>query len=120
MAETEAILSNVIAGLQEQKARRIVTADLSGIENCICRYMVICEGTSNTHVSALADNMKDYVRKEAGEKAMATEGMENCLWVVVDYGDVMVHIMQREPREFYDLEHLWEDARLDEIPDDEP
>lgn len=115
--EARQLVDSIVEAIQEQKGKHIVLADLSHIGNTICRYLVICEGTSNTHVSAIADNVKDHVRKNAGEKPLGMEGLENCLWVVADYGDVMVHVMQREPREFYDLEHLWEDAVLSEIED---
>ena len=57
------------------------------------------------------------VKKETKERPLGMEGLENCEWVVMDYGDVMVHIMQREPRKFYDLENLWQDAKLTEIAD---
>ncbi|MBR2617707.1 MAG: ribosome silencing factor [Paludibacteraceae bacterium] len=111
------LVSTIVDGIQDNKASRIVVANLSHIENTICNYMIICEGNSNTHVNAIATNLKDYVREHAHEKPMAMEGFENCEWIVVDYTDIMVHIMQREPRAFYDLEHLWEDAQLTEIED---
>lgn len=115
--EAKQLTDIIVEAIQEQKGKRIVIADLSHIGNTICKYFVICEGTSNTHVNSIADNIKEYVREHAGEKPMGMEGFENCLWIVADYGDVMVHVMQREPREFYDLEHLWEDAALSEIED---
>lgn len=117
MTETRKLVDTIVEGIQDQKGQRIVVADLTGIENTICKYLVICEGNSNTHVNSIATNLKDYVRKNAGEKPMAMDGFENCEWIVSDYGDIMVHIMQREPRAFYDLEHLWEDAVLTEIED---
>ncbi|MCQ2369541.1 MAG: ribosome silencing factor [Paludibacteraceae bacterium] len=114
---TKKLLDTIIAGLQDQKARRIVVADLKKTDNTLCSYLVICEGTSNTHVNAVATNLKDFVRENVKVKPLAMEGFENCEWIVADYNDVMVHIMQRPAREFYDLEHLWADAKLKEIPD---
>ncbi len=116
--EAKNLVNSIVEAIQEQKGKRIVVADLTGLDNTICQYLVICEGTSNTHVNSIADNMIEYVRVNAGEKPLGMQGFENCLWIVVDYGDVMVHVMQREPREFYDLEHLWEDAVLNQF--DEP
>jgi ribosome-associated protein len=111
------LVNVIIDGIQDNKGQRIVVADLTQIENTICNYMIICEGTSNTHVNAIATNLREYVRIHGGEKPMAMEGFENSQWIVADYTDIMVHIMQREPRAFYDLEHLWEDAPLTEIED---
>ena len=111
------LVNTIVDGIQDNKGLKIVVADLTKIGNTICNYMIICEGNSNTHVNAIATHLREYVRENAGEKPMAMEGFENSEWIVADYADVMVHIMQREPRAFYDLEHLWEDAKLTEIED---
>lgn len=111
------LVNAIIEGLQDSKAHRVVVADLTGIPNTICKYMIICEGNSNTQVNSIATNTREFVRENAGEKPMAMEGFENCEWIVMDYADTMVHVMQREPRAFFDLEHLWSDAALEEIED---
>lgn len=111
------LLDTIVAGIQEQKGKRIVVADLKKTDNSLCSYMVICEGNSNTHVNAIATKLKDYVRETISVKPVAMEGFENCEWIVADYIDIMVHILQRPAREFYDLEHLWADAKLKEIAD---
>ena len=111
------LVNAIIEGLQDSKAQRIVVADLTKIPNTICSYMIICEGNSNTRVNSIATKTREFVRKNAGEKPMAMEGFENSEWIVMDYADTMVHVMQREPRAFFDLEHLWEDAALEEIAD---
>ncbi len=118
MIETENLVGTIVAGLQDKKAQRIVIANLTQIESTICKYMIICEGNSNTHVNSIATNLKEYVKKEIKERPLAIQGFENCEWIVADYADVMVHIMQRPAREFYNLEHLWQDAVLTEIADD--
>ena len=119
MAEitTKKLLDTIVAGIQDQKGKRIVVVDLKKTGNSVCSYFVICEGGSNTHVNAIATNLKDYVREAIKVKPLAMEGFENCGWIVSDYIDVMVHIMQRGAREFYDLEHLWADAKIKEIED---
>ena len=117
MTQDKKLVDMIVEGLQDGKASKIVVVDLTGIENHICEYMVICEGNSNTHVNYVATNLKEYVRNNYGEKPIAMEGSENSEWIVADYSDIMVHIMQREPRAFYDLEHLWEDAETNEIPE---
>lgn len=119
MAEvtTKRLLDTIIAGIQDSKGKRIVVADLKKTGNSICSYFVICEGSSSTHVNSIATNLREFVRKAVNVKPIAMEGFENCEWVIADYIDIMVHIMQREDREFYDLEHLWADAKLKEIAD---
>jgi ribosome-associated protein len=116
MDETQRLVQTIIEGIQEKKGKHIVVADMTKLE-AICRYFVICEGTSNTQILAVADSVKDYVRDNAGVKPYATDGFTNALWIAMDYGDIMVHVFERETRAFYHLEHLWSDAILTEIPD---
>ncbi len=117
MANTKKLLDTIIAGIQEKKGANIVVVDLSKLANSICNYFVICEGSSNTQVDAIAAFLKDYVKASLKERPIGIDGLENCQWVVMDYGDIMVHIMQREPRHFYDLENLWHDATIKKIAD---
>ena len=117
MIETDTLLSSIIAGAQEKKAKKIVTIDLSSIEESICKYFVVCEGTSNSHIMGVTDSIKNFVRTNLGEYASATDGYDNAQWIAIDYGDIMVHIFNREARQFYDIEHLWGDARIQEIAD---
>lgn len=111
------ILKAVIEGIQQKKGRRIVVADLSQIKDSICDYFVICQGGSATQVEAIAGSVSDMMRERLGQKAFGVSGLENGYWIAMDYGDVIVHVLQPQAREFYDLEHLWADARLREIPD---
>ena len=113
----EHLLKNIIEGIQEKKGKRIVTIDLTKLEGLVYNYFVVCEGDSTTQVSAIADSVRDYVRKSAGEKPFASDGYQNAQWIVFDYGDVLVHIFLRETREFYSLESLWSDATITEIAD---
>ncbi|MBP6230107.1 MAG: ribosome silencing factor [Paludibacteraceae bacterium] len=117
MTKKNTLLDTIVAGIQEKKGSKIVVADLTKLSNSICEYFVICEGSSNTQVDAIAGAVKEYVKQHAEERPIAIEGLENCQWVVMDYGNIMVHIMQREAREFYDLENLWDDAKLTDIAD---
>ena len=110
------LIDAIIAGMQEKKAKRIVTVDMTKL-NAPCQHFVICEGDSNVHVTAISYEVKDYVRKNAGEKPFASDGFENSEWIALDYGAVIVHIFRRETRAFYDIEHLWADAVITEYPD---
>lgn len=114
---TNKLLKIIIDGIEDKKGRRIVVADLSEIKDCICKYFVICQANSPSHAEAVAGSVSDKVREELGEKAIGVTGLENAYWIAMDYADVIVHVLLPEAREFYDLEHLWADAKLTEIAD---
>lgn len=78
--------------------------------------MVICEGNTPTQVSALSDSVWDFARKKAGEKPLAIDGNQSAQWIGMDYGTVLVHIFLPEQREFYNLETLWSDSKVTQIP----
>ena len=113
----ESVLQKVIEGIREKKGKRILIADLTTIEDCICRYFVICEGNSPNQVSAITSSVKDHLKKNAYIKPFSVDGTGNAQWVAMDYGDVVVHIFLPEIREYYQLENLWSDAKLEKIPD---
>lgn len=117
MNETNTLVKKITEGIQEKKGRNIVIADLTGIEDTICNYFVICQGNSPSQVLAIVDSVKEYVRKETGNKVYAIDGQRNAQWVAMDYSDVLVHVFLPEVRDFYNLEHLWADAKLTTIPD---
>lgn len=117
MEEDKQIIDNIVKGIQERKGKKIVIVDMTKLLERSCSYFVICEGDSTTHVSSISDSIKDYVRKELRIKPFAIDGTENALWIAMDYGQIFVHVFHRETRTFYDLEHLWFDAKLTEIPD---
>ena len=116
MYETEELVKRITEGIQEKKGKDIVVADLRETDNSVCKYFVICEGNTPTQVAAIADSVSDYVRINAGVKPIAVEGLRNARWVAMDYSDVLVHIFVPQDRDFYNLENLWADARLTEIP----
>ncbi|MFV0470814.1 MAG: ribosome silencing factor [Paludibacteraceae bacterium] len=115
--ENKEIVKNIIEGIQEKKGKNIVVVDFSKLPDAPSSYFVICQGDSNTQVSSIATSIKDYVNEKIKVKPLATDGFENCQWIAMDYGQIIVHVFQRAYREFYDLEHLWEDAQLNRIPD---
>ncbi|MBQ9285686.1 MAG: ribosome silencing factor [Bacteroidaceae bacterium] len=114
---TEKLIDQIQAGLQEKKGRDIVIADFTGIDDAICSAFVIATGNSPSHIQAMADSVEEFARKNAQARPTAIDGLRNAQWVAMDYGTVIVHIFLAEAREFYDLEHLWADATLTEIPD---
>ncbi|MDR0891367.1 MAG: ribosome silencing factor [Mediterranea sp.] len=116
MSDTNTLIEQIKEGIQEKKGKDIVIADLTGIEDTICKYFIICQGNTPTQVGAIVDSIKEFTRKGAGSKPFAVDGLRNAEWVAMDYADVLVHVFLPEPRAFYDLEHLWEDAKLTQIP----
>lgn len=117
MEETKQLVKTIIEGIQEKKGSGIVIADLSGIEGTICKYFIICQGNSPAQVEAITESVGDMARERLREKPTHVVGLENALWVAMDYTDVMVHIFLPDVRAYYDLEHLWDDAPLTHIPD---
>jgi len=117
MNTTENLVKAVIEGLQENKGVDIVKIDLREIDSSVCKYFIICTGTSNTHSSSLAKSVEDYVFETLREKVWHKEGIKNSEWILMDYADVVVHIFQQESRSFYQLESLWADAKITEIQD---
>lgn len=117
MEQTEKLVKAIIEGIQEKKGRGITVADLSEIEGAICSRFVICEGSSPAQIEAIADAVGESARINAGEKPVNVVGLRHAQWVAMDYTDVIVHIFLPEAREFYNLENLWMDAPLINVPD---
>ena len=92
-----------------------VKIDLRKIENCFCSFFVICHGTSGTHIAGLTDAVEEKVREDLDERPFHIEGLNAAQWVVVDYGDIVVHIFEKELRDYYQLEDFWADAQITEI-----
>ena len=114
--QTEKLIDQIQAGIQEKKGHEIVIADFTDIGDTICQAFVICSGNSPSHLQALTDSVEEFARKGAGARPAAIAGLRNAQWVAMDYGDVIVHLFLPEVRAFYDLEHLWADAAITEIP----
>ena len=105
---SEDVINVAIAALEEVKGADILTIDVRD-KTSIADYMLICTGTSNRQLNALVDNVRDKV-KAAGLKSLSEEGKGDSDWVLLDLGDVIVHVMTAAARQFYDLERLWQCA----------
>ncbi len=114
-AGTDELLTAIIEGIQRKKGLDIVKINLSKINHTECNYFVVCHGNSNTQVDAIAHSVEDTVHELAGEKAWHRDGYKNALWILLDYADVMVHVFQKNARDFYDIENLWADAPIEEV-----
>ncbi|MDT0688874.1 ribosome silencing factor [Salegentibacter sp. F188] len=109
------LIAQIIKGIEEVKGNNIDILDLREIENTVCDYFIICNGTSNTQVNAIVNSVQKSVSKALKDKPWHIEGSENAEWVLMDYVNVVVHVFQRHIREFYDIESLWGDAKITSI-----
>lgn len=107
---TTQLTDAIVRAMQDKKAANIVSLDLSTLEGSICDAFVICNAESTTQVAAIAGGIEEATAKELQDKPWRVQGLDNALWVAMDYGNVMVHIFQTEMRDFYRLEELWADA----------
>tara|TARA_B100000579_G_scaffold241241_1_gene197785 strand:+ start:48 stop:422 length:375 start_codon:yes stop_codon:yes gene_type:complete len=110
------LIEKIVVGISDVKGQDIEMFDLRKIENRICDFYVICSGSSNTHVSAILESVKKKVSKSLKEKPSHTEGEENAEWILLDYINVVVHIFQKQIRDFYKIEELWGDCKTNMIP----
>ena len=115
IADNEHLLAVILEGIQQKKGYDIVKVDLTVLENTFCQFFVICHGNTNVQVGAIAESVEERVREVFQLKPWHREGFENAQWVLLDYGDIVVHIFQKEYRDFYNLEELWADANVEKI-----
>src|SRR5450759_4448842 len=113
----DVLLESILKGVFEKKGQNVLKIDLRKLENRITDYFFICQAPSGTQVSSICDSVEDTVRIDAGEKPFHVEGLDNCFWVLLDYGNVIVHVFLEEYRKFYSLESLWADATIEAIED---
>jgi len=111
-ASADELIALILQGIEEVKGLEINLLDLREIENTVCDYFVICNGTSNTHVNAIVNSIQKTVSKGIKDKPWHVEGSDNAEWVLLDYVNVVVHVFQKHIRDFYDIEGLWGDARV--------
>jgi ribosome-associated protein len=110
--DSDKIIECIVKGIQEKKGKEILTIDLSKIDNAVCRYFIICHGDSNTQVNAIAQSIEKVMEETLEEKVAHSQGYENAQWILLDYFDYMVHIFQKDTREYYNLESLWADGQI--------
>ena len=110
------LTDSIVKSLQDKKGKDIMVGDLTAKGDTICKAFVICTGGSPQQVQALAQEVGEQLLENEGLRPTAVDGMRNAQWVAMDYSDVIVHILLPDAREYYDIEHLWEDADITEIP----
>ena len=108
------IFKTIIKSIQDKKGEHIVSLDLRKIPEAVADFFIICEATNQPQVRAIADAVEEEVRKKCGESPYHHEGKQALQWVLIDYVNIVVHIMMPDSRKFYKLEEMWSDASLEE------
>lgn len=112
------VLKVITDAMLEKKGQQVVSLDLSSIGTAISDYFVVCNADSTTAVAAIADNIIVRMEEKCDRKVLRMQGLENDFWIILDYGDIVVHVFLTQYREFYRLEDLWADAERVEYTDE--
>jgi ribosome-associated protein len=104
----------IIEAIQNKKGFDIVKMDLRGLKEASTDFFIICHGTNENQVKAIADNIQFEVKQKGDELALHVEGEQNSVWILLDYFDTVVHVFHHEARAYYGLEKLWSDAKVTE------
>jgi ribosome-associated protein len=108
------IYKTIIKAIQEKKGENIISLDLRKIPEAIADFFVICEATNQPQIRAISDYIEDQVKKVCSENPYRHEGKQNLQWVLIDYVNIVVHVMLHEQRKFYKLEEMWSDAAAED------
>jgi ribosome-associated protein len=106
------LFKTIIHAMQEKKAERIISLDLKKIPEAVTDFFIICEATNPIQLKAIADFVEEEVKKKCGENPYKHEGRQGEQWILIDYVNVVAHIMLPETRKFYGLEEMWSDASI--------
>lgn len=117
ISKSELITNKVIEAIQDRKGKGITVLDMTDIESAPAHSFIICQGNTPVQVAAIADNIRDFLLEEIRVKPYNYDGYRAAEWIVIDYGDIFVHVFTRDARHHYNLEELWSDAAITEIPD---
>ena len=111
------MIYNIIEAIENIKGKEINILDLRELENTVCDYFIVCEGSSNTQVNAIVASIQKHVSKELKDKPWNIEGNDNGEWVLMDYINVVVHVFQKDIRDFYEIEDIWHDGVMTSYED---
>jgi ribosome-associated protein len=110
LTKNSKIIKTIIAAIREKKGENIISLDLRKINEAVADFFIICEAGNQPQIRAISDNVEDKVKELCGENPYHHEGFNNLQWVLIDYVNVVVHVMLPETRKFYRLEEMWSDA----------
>lgn len=113
LTKNSKIIKTIIAAIQEKKGEHIVSLDLRKIPEAVADFFIICEASNQPQIKAIADNVEDRVQEKCEENPYHHEGKQKLQWVLIDYVNVVVHVMLAENRKFYRLEEMWSDAKAE-------
>jgi ribosome-associated protein len=108
------IIKTIIAAIQEKKGNNIISLDLRKINEAVADFFIICEANNQPQIRAIAEHLEEQVKDRCEENPYHHEGYNNLQWVLIDYVNVVVHVMLPEIRKFYKLEEMWSDAAGEE------
>lgn len=115
-ADSEQLIQLITEGLLEKKGKDIKILDVRDLTT-LTDYFVVCHGTSDTQIGALANSTMDKVKENTGENVWQREGLDSRRWIILDYVNVVVHIFNEEKRQYYGIERMWNDAVITEVVD---
>jgi ribosome-associated protein len=110
LTKSSKIIKTIVNAIHEKKGENVVSLDLRKIHEAVADFFIICEANNPTLLKAIADEIEFQVKEKCDEAAYKHEGRQAQQWILIDYVNVVVHIMLPEPRKFYGLEELWSDA----------
>lgn len=117
LTKSSKIIKTIIAAIKEKKGENIISLDLRKINEAVADFFIICEAGSQPQVRAIAENVEHQVKEKCSEAPYHHEGYSGLQWVLIDYVNVVVHVMQPDTRKFYRLEEMWSDAAAEEFED---
>ena len=106
------MINSILRGIFEKKGHDVVSIDLSRVENAVCDCFVICHGESSTQVNAIAESIEKETKEQFLVRPLSVEGKNNAEWVLLDYGQTVVHVFQKPFRMRFKLEELWGDGKM--------
>jgi ribosome-associated protein len=117
LTKNSKFFKSIIKAIQEKKGENIISLDLRKIPEAVADFFIICQATTATQIKAIADFVEEKVKKDCGELPYRDEGRQALHWVLIDYINIVVHVMLPETRKFYKLEEMWSDGALTEHND---
>ncbi len=114
LTKASKLYKSIIKAIQDKKGENIISLDLRKIPEAVSDFFIICEANNQPQIKAISDAIEEKVKKECGELPYRHEGKQNLQWVLIDYVNIVVHVMITESRKFYKLEEMWSDGPSEE------
>ena len=114
LTKNSKLIKTIINAIQQKKGENIISLDLRKVNEAVADFFIICEASNQPQVRAISDFVEQEIKEKCDEDPYRHEGMKNLQWVLIDYVNVVVHVMLSETRKFYKLEEMWSDAVTDE------